>query len=401
MSFPFEDTSSAAGGGGGGGDADTLDGHDSSEFLLLAGRAGAANNFVISTDDLGRIAGTKATAPFTGLLISATTNTTLGPFQPIAINGLVDTMVGGNLVFAVGSGGTTSINDDPGNDNFSYTVVDIAGDWEVGDDSEGGPLVELFHFSPTIRNPAASAKILGALRIYTSSPAFLADGAACTAGISTGLELFPTFSTANAGTLAVTNFGGVDFRYAVNAGATVGYTYGCFYEGPVGSGTVDDDDAFVCEDATATITNKQRSLASNGPLRSMEHAGPAMFGTAAGPDTTNGNILEVARVHTLAGNIGDGQAAGLVLDPGYTGAFTATRHNYLKYENPSVAAGAAVTDACVMWFDAAAGTHLAVDAHAGGGTPTLGAASAPVTGDPDAWVKINVNGTVMRMPAWA
>ena len=73
----------------------------------------------------------------------------------------------------------------------------------------------------------------------------------------------------------------------------------------------------------------------------------------------------------------------------------------MKYENRSVAGSAVVTDSCVMWFDAAAGTHSAVSAQTGSGTPTLGAASAPVTGDPDAWIKINVNGTLMRIPAWA
>ena len=93
--------------------------------------------------------------------------------------------------------------------------------------------------------------------------------------------------------------------------------------------------------------------------------------------------------------------AGLVLNPGYTGAFTVTRHNYIKYENVSNAGGSAVTNSAVMWFDAAAGTHSAVSAHTGAGTPTLGAGNAPVTGDPDAWIKVNVNGTIMRFPCWA
>lgn len=166
---------------------------------------------------------------------------------------------------------------------------------------------------------------------------------------------------------------------------------------------LDDGACFDVFNLTAnTFTAAPKSFRSRVPGVYMTHAGEAIFGTVDGvPDTTNGNVMELEREFTLSANIGDGQAAGLVLDPAYAGSSTVTRHNYIKVEDVGLASGAAVTDGCVLWFDAAAGTHKAVDAHAGAGTPTLGVASAPVTGDPDAWVKINVNGTVMYMPAWA
>lgn len=100
--------------------------------------------------------------------------------------------------------------------------------------------------------------------------------------------------------------------------------------------------------------------------------------------------VEMEETKTLAVGISDDYAACLTLDPGYTGAFTVTRHNYLDAQNPSVAASAVVTDACLVRFDAAAGTHKAIDGNTTKTSP----------GTVDAWLKYNVNGTIYYSPLY-
>jgi hypothetical protein len=104
--------------------------------------------------------------------------------------------------------------------------------------------------------------------------------------------------------------------------------------------------------------------------------------------------LEVEATQTITGGVTDGYAGAVTLDPGYTAAtaLTVTRHNYIDVQNVSNAGAgpSAVTDACVMRFDAAAGTHKAVDAATTKTTP----------GGVDSWLKINVNGAIMYIPAY-
>jgi hypothetical protein len=93
---------------------------------------------------------------------------------------------------------------------------------------------------------------------------------------------------------------------------------------------------------------------------------------------------------SLGAGAGDGFAGGLQCVVSYSGAFTVTRHNYLNIVQPTLTSGAAITNGCFARFNAAAGTHVAVDAATTKTTP----------GGVDAWVKINVNGTVLYMPAY-
>ena len=62
----------------------------------------------------------------------------------------------------------------------------------------------------------------------------------------------------------------------------------------------------------------------------------------------------------------------------------------MKIENVSLSNGAALTDACVFAFDAAAGSHKAVDS--GSTHPDIDAT--------DAWIKVNINGSVHYIPAY-
>jgi hypothetical protein len=156
--------------------------------------------------------------------------------------------------------------------------------------------------------------------------------------------------------------------------------------------------------ATLAGATTNLSLRSSGTAVELRHAGPAMFGINAAPTTTAGNILELERTHTITGTVADGQAAGLVLDPGYTAATaqTVTRHNYVKYENVSVAGAgpAAVTDAAIAWFDAAVGTHKAT---ASNGSVAVTITSVGPTGAQttiQGWIKVNMNGTIRYIPFW-
>ena len=92
--------------------------------------------------------------------------------------------------------------------------------------------------------------------------------------------------------------------------------------------------------------------------------------------------LTVARADAYSGCI--------YIIPCYTGAYTVTRHNYIRMDNPTLVASAVVTDAAVIVFDAAAGTHKAVDAGTTKTTP----------GTVNAWMKINVNGVIYYIPAY-
>ena len=53
-------------------------------------------------------------------------------------------------------------------------------------------------------------------------------------------------------------------------------------------------------------------------------------------------------------------------------------------------ASVTITDAAVMYFNKPAGTHKAVDAGNGKGTPAI----------VDAWIKVNIAGTNYYMPAF-
>lgn len=112
--------------------------------------------------------------------------------------------------------------------------------------------------------------------------------------------------------------------------------------------------------------------------------------TAAGTQPT----FLAAGTSTIVGGVTDAYTNAIRLTPTYSAAtaLTVTRHNYIDLNQPAVAGvgPAAVTDAAVFRFNAAAGTHKAVDAGTTKTTP----------GTVDAWIKVNVNGTIYYMPAY-
>ncbi len=94
----------------------------------------------------------------------------------------------------------------------------------------------------------------------------------------------------------------------------------------------------------------------------------------------------ITRTSTLTGNVTDGiniSLAGTV-----NGAFTVTRYNYILIQNTT--GTSTITNGCVLRFNAAAGTHKAVDAATTKTTP----------GAVDAWMKHNINSTVFFQPLY-
>ena len=128
------------------------------------------------------------------------------------------------------------------------------------------------------------------------------------------------------------------------------------------------------------------------------YASVAIYLTAAAArlgvgTSTPDQMVELQEVETLTTDPADGYAAALRLDPGYTAASakTVTRHNYIDMQNVSVAASAVVTDAALARFDAAIGTHKAIDAGSTKSNP----------GTVTAWLKVNINGTIHYIPAYS
>lgn len=150
------------------------------------------------------------------------------------------------------------------------------------------------------------------------------------------------------------------------------------------------------------------------PRSFLSVAGNAAIGTYAtsivGPDNgliVSGSVgigssapatkIESEENITLTGNVTDSYASALTFDPGYTvtdgGNHTVTRLNYMDLNNPSeteTSGTITITDAAVMRFDAAAGTHKAIDAGTTKTTP----------GTVDAWMKINLNGVIYFSPCY-
>lgn len=160
-------------------------------------------------------------------------------------------------------------------------------------------------------------------------------------------------------------------------------------QGTINDPTVMQSAIFVNWDIPGTdANNKKYGLYIAG---NSSRSAKSYFGDYVGiGQTVPATALNIAEIKTLAASPTDDYASALTLDPGYTGAFTVTRHNYIDAQNVSTAASAVVTNAALVRFDAAAGTHKAIDSGTTKTTP----------GGVDAWLKMNVNGTIMYMPMY-
>lgn len=160
---------------------------------------------------------------------------------------------------------------------------------------------------------------------------------------------------------------------------------------------------FSVKNSTTAQTIRVYGTTTGPKYASLAHDGTNMVLSEVGGGNININTADVAAASavvahiatsTIAGGITDGYTAGLRLTPTYTAgtAQTVTRHNYIDFNQPTLsgAGPAAMTDACIGRFNAAAGTHKAVDS---GTTKTS-------PGTVSAWIKWNLNGTINYTPMY-
>lgn len=375
---------------------------DHSQYLRRAGRSGSNNDTILSTTTNGFLSGSSNAG--SSLILNGSTADDLGfvnaqhrlrlidksgislastttPLIEVLRNGLTVTGTG-NVLEGLRVGGT----------------IEAAGDFNVF------TAAALFNFNSVIQNsPSGTPRSFGLFYALAAQPTIRAQNATLTGfGDVYGMVYQPIWDRVTAGGGTISNAAGVLIN-SVNVG--VGWTAtqlsGLRMQNPIVGGTITTLCGIDLNGLAAGGTNISLRSTGNAELR---HQGAAIFGNSGGPATGDGRVLEIERTFTLTGALSDGYAAALTLDPGYTSvaANTVSRHNYVDYQNPSTAGSAAVTAACIGRFDANAGTHLAVMAHSGAGSPVLHTAgNAPVTGDPDAWIRWNMNGTIMVTPAWA
>lgn len=210
------------------------------------------------------------------------------------------------------------------------------------------------------------------LRLYSGDP----DGSLLKFGHGNGSRWgrFRAYGTTTGGTGLAADVLGVSYGSAATGGATLKNSpsfahYASAWDGVDTAVELGSYEQLIPTSSTAAYL--RRGFGSFGPgTLDLHHYGR----------------LALAGTTTLSGALGDGDAAQVTLTPTYDGAHTVTRHSYRKLANPTLTNSAVVTDACRDHYDAAAGTHKALDAAAGGA---------------GAWEKVNANGTVMYGPVYS
>lgn len=159
------------------------------------------------------------------------------------------------------------------------------------------------------------------------------------------------------------------------------------------AGTMGTPDALSVIIAAGKIYSGDTSSTSIRSAGGITASGDANISglVTASRSLVSGSALQAQGTGTLSGALTDGYLSSLNLAPTYDQAFNVARHNYIICANPVLTNGATMTDACVFRFNAAAGTHKAVDAGTTKATP----------GAVDAWVKFNINGAVFYFAGYA
>lgn len=157
-----------------------------------------------------------------------------------------------------------------------------------------------------------------------------------------------------------------------------------------GSATFASGVPVTVSDTTASTTGATGCLILSGGCGSA-----GAFWSSLAPAAATSPAYGFTGTSTIVGGVTDAYTGAFRSTPTYSAgsALTVTRHNYIDLNQPTLsgAGPAALTDACVFRFDAAIGTHKAVDS---GTTKTS-------PGTVTAWVKVNINGTVHYLPAYA
>ncbi len=189
---------------------------------------------------------------------------------------------------------------------------------------------------------------------------------------------------------------GTNGSYSSNGTRTTAYTTG-FVGWWRSGGTIGNAGDLVFQTDLAQNSSYVFRAGATTPITIATLAPAAVAGTTPAFATVG--------TSTITGGVTDGTNASIQMTPTYDAAsvLTVTRHNYLVMDQVLLTGGgpAACTDAAVIRFNAAIGTHKAVAAN--GSVACLFTAASGPTGAQTAiqgWLKWNVNGTLRYTPFW-
>ena len=262
--------------------------------------------------------------------------------------------------------------------------------------------------------PASSASAI-TISTYTATSAVtvgrVSIGGNCSATSGTHIDLLGAGTFSDGGTNSTTIINKFQLSPTINyTGATRSGAVQILKFAPVNTSLPTGNNAAVAFSATASALggihfHNQTDEVTNYELVRQYYTGNVFTieSTRGGSGTLRdisfvlnnaANVVSHISTATITGGVTDGYIASLRITPTYTAATaqTVTRHNYIDANQVTLsgAGPAALTDACLVRFNAAAGTHKAVDA---------ASTKVTVTGV-DGWIKFNVNGTLFYCPMY-
>lgn len=297
-------------------------------------------------------------------LITAVNNAIAGTSGPVTITSALSTAL------VVGPNGTTSPTF-----KVDASVASAATGLKVtGAAAAGGVALQV---TSSGTNEALTIDAKAAALITLAGAAAGATGVQVGSSTSAATAVLTVQST-NASALAVGRQGATNPAFSVDASAATSVTGVKVSAAASGSGvTIAAVSSAAAEKLVLQTVGTSNKLTINDTLAA-----------ATAP------LLQGQATDTIAGAVTDGYTGALELAPTVNAAtaLTMTRLNYVNCKTPALggAGPAAVTDACLVRFDANAGTHKAVDS---GTTKTS-------PGTVSAWVKVNLNGTVNYIPMY-
>lgn len=252
---------------------------DHLQYLLLAGRAGAANNALISTSAFGRLTGSSAASM--GMELQGNSSTTVMHgivLQPASVN-----LGGAASLLRHGTAITlNSVTD-------AFRMLAVGADasfspvtWLVTADPIGG---ELFLLEPIIQNsPSGTSRDFGDWIAISLVPEFRHVGASLS-GVSRWQAVHD--SPIIAANVIVTDYTSLE---SFPAGAGTISTYRGLHVSPGVSAITTGVGVQIDNFTAGTLA---LSLRSEGSAVQMRHVGPAVFGANAAPTNTTSVGLEV------------------------------------------------------------------------------------------------------------
>jgi hypothetical protein len=263
---------------------------DHTQYLLLAGRTGATNNPLLSTDARGEIIGSGAAgfglglSPVAGTVMSAGDTLFLAP-EITTIHGLT------RVQQFPGDGTSDAVTIDTSAGPAVLKFDDTVGHWTISDPANPFLGFQIHNVQSKFQNPTGVALSLArSVEGWYFNPTFLADDAACTLGEDTFVTYTSEigFVTVGSGTIAA-GTPVIGFEHSVlglsgAAGTVVFPNIGYHHEFPSDAMLAPSDDtAFLVDGSGAVPPGINASLRSTWDAKRLRHAGPGIFGSDAEP----------------------------------------------------------------------------------------------------------------------